>query len=110
MLRILKRPEAENDLEEIWLYIAQDNPDNADSLLDEIEETSRKLARFSSMGRNRDELHPGLKSFPVGNILFFIYRLVMVLKSSGYCMACGISILFFNMYMYHIPKRKHSYG
>jgi len=56
MLRILKRPEAENDIEEIWLYIAQDNPDNADRLLDEIEETSRNLAQFTSMGRNRDDI------------------------------------------------------
>jgi len=29
MLRIFKSPEAENDLDEIWLYIAQDNPDCA---------------------------------------------------------------------------------
>ncbi len=71
MLRILKRPEAENDLEEIWLYIAQDNPDNADKLLDEIEETSQRLAQFTNMGRNRDELHPGLKSFPLGKYLIF---------------------------------------
>ena len=41
MSRILKSPEAENDLDEIWWYVAQDNPDNADKLLDEIEETSR---------------------------------------------------------------------
>ena len=71
MLRILKRPEAENDIEEIWLYIAQDNPDNADRLLDEIEETSRKLVQFTSMGRNRYELYPGLKSFPVGKFIIF---------------------------------------
>jgi len=71
MLRILKRPAAEKDLDEIWLYIAQDNPGNADNLLDEIEETSRKLARFTNMGRNRDELHPGLRSFPVGKYLIF---------------------------------------
>ena len=71
MLRILNRPEAENDLEEIWLYIAQENPDNADKLLDEIEETSQKLAQFINMGRTRDELHPGLRSFPIGNYLIF---------------------------------------
>jgi len=71
MLRIIKHPEAENDLDEIWLYIAQDSPDNADKLLDEIEETSRKLARFTDMGRNRDDLHPGLHSFPVGKYLIF---------------------------------------
>ncbi len=57
MLRIHKSPEAENDLDEIWWYIAQDNPDSADKLLDEIEEASRKLAQFANMGRNRDELH-----------------------------------------------------
>ena len=71
MLRILKSPEAENDLDEIWLYIAKDNPYYADKLLDEIEETSQKLARFPNMGRNRDELHFGLQSFPVGMYLIF---------------------------------------
>lgn len=71
MLRIIKRPEAENDLDDIWLYIAQDNPDNADKLLDEIEEISRKLALFADMGQNRDDLHPGLQSFPVGKYLIF---------------------------------------
>jgi len=71
MLRILKSPEAENDLDEIWLYIAKDNSYYADKLLDEIEETSQKLARFPNMGRNRDELHFGLQSFPVGMYLIF---------------------------------------
>lgn len=71
MLKIHKSPEAENDLDEIWWYIAQDNPDCADKLLDDIEEASRKLVRFANMGRNRDELHPGLKSFPVGMYLIF---------------------------------------
>ncbi|MBI4691656.1 MAG: type II toxin-antitoxin system RelE/ParE family toxin [Nitrospirae bacterium] len=71
MLSILKSPAAENDLNEIWWYIAQDNPDNADKLLDEIAETSSKLAQFKNMGRNRDELHPGLRSFPVGRYLIF---------------------------------------
>jgi toxin ParE1/3/4 len=71
MLRILKRPEAENDLDEIWWYIAQDNPGNADKFIDEIKATCRKVARFKGMGRNRDELHPGLQSFPVGKYLIF---------------------------------------
>ena len=71
MLRIHKSPEAENDLDEIWWYIAQDNPDSADKLLDEIDEASQKLAHFTNMGRNRDELYPGLKSFPVGMYLIF---------------------------------------
>jgi toxin ParE1/3/4 len=87
MLRIHKSPEAENDLDEIWWYIAQDNPDSADKLLDEIDEASRKLAHFTNMGRNRDELHPGLKSFPVGMYLFSICPLAAALRLSGSCMA-----------------------
>lgn len=71
MVKILIRPEAERDLGEIWWYIAQDSPASADKLLDEFEETSRKLARFKHMGRNRDELFPGLQSFPVGKYLIF---------------------------------------
>ena len=71
MLRIHISPEAEDDLDEIWWYIAQDNPDSADKLLDEINETCRKLARFTNMGRNRGELYHGLKSFPVGMYLIF---------------------------------------
>lgn len=71
MLRIIKSPEAENDLEEIWLYVAHDNPDKADKLLDEIEKTSRKIAQFTNMGRNRDELYPDLRSFPVGKYIIY---------------------------------------
>jgi len=71
MLKVFKSPEAERDLDEIWWYIAQDNPDNADKLLDEIADISQKLARFTNMGRNRDELYPGLQSFPVGKYLIF---------------------------------------
>ncbi|CAG0997850.1 type II toxin-antitoxin system RelE/ParE family toxin [Geobacter sp.] len=71
MVKILLRPEAERDLDEIWWYIAQDSPASADKLLDEIEETSRKLGRFKNMGRDRDDLYPGLQSFPVGKYLIF---------------------------------------
>ena len=71
MLRIHKSPAAENDLDEIWWYIAQDSPVNADKFIDEIETTCRQLARFTGMGKNRDELHPGLQSFPVGKYLIF---------------------------------------
>jgi toxin ParE1/3/4 len=56
MLKIYKSPEAENNLDEIWLYIAQDNPGCADKLLDEIEETSRKLARFPELNRDAPQL------------------------------------------------------
>ena len=34
--RYVLHPEAVRDLEEIWEYIAQDNPDAADRVIDEI--------------------------------------------------------------------------
>jgi len=46
MPRLLKRPEAENDLEEIWWYIAQDSPKNADSFLDRIQESCLALTQI----------------------------------------------------------------
>lgn len=71
MRRVLKRPLAETDLDDIWWYIAQDNPEAADQLLDRIEERCQALVRFPEMGVNRDELVPGLRSFPIGNYLIF---------------------------------------
>jgi toxin ParE1/3/4 len=71
MPRVLKRPQAETDLDEIWWFIAQDNPDNADLFLDKIEEQCRALARFPGMGVSRGELMPALRSIPVGSYLIF---------------------------------------
>ena len=67
MTRLLKRPEAENDLDEIWWYIAQDSPNNADKFLDQIQERCLALADFPQMGTNREELRKGLRSQSVGN-------------------------------------------
>jgi toxin ParE1/3/4 len=50
MPQVLKRPQAETDLDEIWWYIAQDNPDNADRFLDLIEERCQALAQFPHLG------------------------------------------------------------
>ena len=75
MPRLLKRPEAESDLEEIWWYIAQDSPHNADRFLDRIQERCLALADFPQMGTSRDELKAGLRSQPVGNYLIFYFPL-----------------------------------
>jgi toxin ParE1/3/4 len=58
---LLKRPEAESGLGEIWWYIAQDGPHNADRFLDRIHERCWALADFPQMGTNRDELKAGLR-------------------------------------------------
>ena len=67
MPRLLKRPEAESDLDEIWLYIAQDNPHNADRFLDRLQERCWALADFPQMGTSRDDLKAGLRCQPFGN-------------------------------------------
>lgn len=75
MPRLLKRPEAESDLDEIWWYIAQDSPHNADRFLDCIQERCLALADFPKMGTSRDELKAGLRSQPVGNYMIFYFPL-----------------------------------
>jgi toxin ParE1/3/4 len=76
MLRILKRPQAVTDLEDIWWYIAQNNLQDADKLLDRIQEKLMNLAEFPQMGMGQDGLKPGLRSFTVGNYLVFYFPLV----------------------------------
>jgi toxin ParE1/3/4 len=88
MPELILSPEAEVDLLEIWLYIAEDSPVNADRFLDKLNEKAQKLAEFSDMGVERPELGEGMKCFPVDRYVLF-YRsteggaeLVRVLASS----------------------------
>lgn len=66
---------AEQDFRDIWRYIAARNPDAADRLLLRIDSKLELYAQNPRMGRARDQLAPGLKSFPVGKYLVF-YRIV----------------------------------
>ena len=65
--------EARSDLDEIWDYITADNSEAADRLLRLLVSKIRTLASVPEMGRKRDELSPGLRSFAVGNYVI-IYR------------------------------------
>jgi toxin ParE1/3/4 len=73
MAIILKKPLAEADLLDIWNFIANDNPEKADSLLERIDRKIKTLAENPDIGRKRNELLMDLRSFPVGNYLIF-YR------------------------------------
>ena len=44
MPQLLKRPQAEEDLLDIWRHIARDNPDAADAWIDQLGETALRLA------------------------------------------------------------------
>lgn len=67
------RQRAEEDLIEIWCYIARDNERAADRLLAEIERACATLADAPTLGRARPELLDQLRSFAVGShILFYL--------------------------------------
>ncbi len=65
MPTLITSPEAEQDLLDIWLYIAEDSPVNADRFLGRLEGKALKLAEFTEIGIDRQELAADLKSFPV---------------------------------------------
>jgi len=67
-------PAAQTDLGDVWLYIAQDNPQAADRFLDALEEKLTMLATHPNLGRKCDELGPSLQRFPIGAYVIF-YRL-----------------------------------
>jgi toxin ParE1/3/4 len=66
---------AEFDLTEIWHYVAREssNPDIADRLIDTISQRFDFLSSHPHGGRTRDEVLPGVRSFPVGWYVIF-YR------------------------------------
>ena len=66
MPQVTRRPLAETDILEIWDYIADDNPAAADRWVDRLDAQFRTLATQPMMGRTRNELAPGVRSFPVG--------------------------------------------
>jgi toxin ParE1/3/4 len=69
--------EAEADLDDIWLYAAKESQsiEHAEMLLDHFGVFFSHLARNPYLGRQRDEIRPGYRSFPVGSYVVF-YRLV----------------------------------
>jgi toxin ParE1/3/4 len=57
------------DLDDIWSFIARTSPTSADRFVERLEETFMLLAEQPGMGRPRDDLQPGLRSFPVQRYL-----------------------------------------
>lgn len=64
---------AESDLLEAWLYVAEDNIGAADHMLDQIDSQARLLLAQPLMGRSRDELAPGLRSWPSSTPYLLFY-------------------------------------
>ena len=66
-----KRSQADADLDSIWSYIAADNIRAADNLISRIGAVFEMLVQNPLAGRERPELVPGLRSFPVGSYVIF---------------------------------------
>ena len=73
MPTIIRSRQAGDDLIEIWHFIARDNPDAADRVLDRIERTVNLLASRPLMGPARPDLRKDLRYFVSGHYLIF-YR------------------------------------
>jgi len=71
MARVTRRPLAEADILDIWDYIAEDSLDQADRWAEGLDQKMYLWARQPLMGRERDELMPGLRSFPFGRYVVF---------------------------------------
>lgn len=71
--RVLRSPQALQDLDDIWFYIAQDNPDAADRWLDVLFDRAQSLADRPLMGRSRPEFAPDVRSLPVKAYMLY-YR------------------------------------
>ncbi|MBV9051734.1 MAG: type II toxin-antitoxin system RelE/ParE family toxin [Hyphomicrobiales bacterium] len=73
MPRLIRTARAEEDLSDIWRYIAQDNPAAADRLLDRIDSACARLAENPKLGRVRSDIANGLRYSIVGRYLI-LYR------------------------------------
>jgi len=72
-VRVIRRPLAELDILEIWGYIAEDSVTEADLWIDRLDEKLRLWATQPMMGRSREELASGLRSFAFGRyVVFFL--------------------------------------
>jgi toxin ParE1/3/4 len=72
-LRVSAR--ARDELDRIWLYIARENGsvEVASRVTDRVTQQFWLLNRYPNIGRRRDDLRPGLRSFVAGDYVI-IYR------------------------------------
>ena len=72
--QLVLTPDARLDLSDILLYTQEEWGKRQRAVYQaRIDRTLRHLLRFPDLGRNRDEISPGLRSYPVGYHLI-LYR------------------------------------
>ena len=69
MTRLVITETALADLDEIWLYIAQDSyPEYADAIIDKLFASFKLVQKNPNMGAKRDDIGKGVRLFPVEKI------------------------------------------
>ena len=76
MKRIIRRPKAKADLEEIFNWIADDSVEAADRYLEKLLAGFHTLADMPMIGSRRLPSYPDIRVFPVGNHLI-LYRILL---------------------------------
>lgn len=71
MPRLKISSQAAADLDEIWLFIARDQIEAADAMIDRITGQFHSLLVHPLAGRERLDLGVDLRSVPVGNYIIF---------------------------------------
>ena len=68
--------EAESQLDAIWLHVANESGalESADRIINTITDRFWLLARYPHIGRRRDDLRSGLRSFAAGDYVI-LYRI-----------------------------------
>ena len=72
-MRVVRRPLFLDDLTDAYAFLAGQSPKSADRLLDEVEVVVALLAEFPGLGRPRDGLRPGVRSFRVRRFRHLIF-------------------------------------
>jgi toxin ParE1/3/4 len=70
-LQLLITPIAEQDLAEIWVYIAEDSPTAATAFIEKIQAKFIPLLEFPDMGAPRDQIVQGLRAAPYKNYVIY---------------------------------------
>jgi toxin ParE1/3/4 len=72
-VRVLRRPSFTDDLSDAYAYLADRNPSAANGLLDEVEALIDLLSAFPELGRVRDQIRAGVRSFRLRRFPYVIF-------------------------------------
>ena len=71
MLHVRRTSKAEQDILDIWRYVALDNIKSADAVLRRVDEVVHLLAAYPHLGAPQERFRAGLRCMAVGSYLIF---------------------------------------